>query len=519
MGGHFWLLMVRWFTLLLLISVQYSTASTVGYAESSITSYNFMAKSNNSTLYNVTLSNDPYEYPIYFVDLWGDRETMGKDYGILLGTQIVDCYNVFFDNLFKAAGVPRYLVPVLEKAIGLLLDWQWDDWLSIQVTPELMQELDGIEEGGNSIGIQGLKSLITRTITLANLPSDMEDLVYIFEDELNAWKASNGETAEPSNYVLLTMMQKALEKAPPGLQCSMFGVWGSRTLNGDLYSARNLDWASDLGLDQFKIVQVWHPYGAYEHSAIGYSIMYGVLAGMSSKGISVHEANLESNSETFRGFPWVLRLRYIMENSKNINEAWAWWDATNNTVGFNHMIASATDVPVTNHGALAIETMAGYDAFFLDNDPREAAALYYDSDIGKEIPVGFPLEEALWRTNHGYDPVIREHYMWRGTHALRWSEERYMFAYESFKYYENSNIQIDYHDAINITSILGDKGPTAFHCPDSADGSNIISVTFHPGGQEFWASWENGSGDNWRPAACNNYVHFDLSKWFTQSVN
>merc|ERR1712091_543084 len=142
-------------------------------------------------------------------------------------------------------------------------------------------------------------------------------------DEYSDWlNEHSGE--EPTDGVLLEIMEAVIAKAPSGLQCSMFGVWGSRTLNGDLYSARNLDWASNLGIDQYKCVQVWHPEGAYEHSAVGYVVVYGVLAGMSSKGISVHEANL----------------RYIMENSNDINDAWALWEATNNTIGFNHMVAS-----------------------------------------------------------------------------------------------------------------------------------------------------------------------------------
>jgi len=501
------------FVLFGLCSVVFAT-STVGYSQSTITSYNFMAKSNNSTLYNLTLSNDPYEYPIYFIDLWGNRTTMGYDYGVLLGNEVVDCYNIFFKNLL--ADVPRFLLPVVEKAIALVLDSQWDKFLSKQVTPEFMEELNGIQLGGEAIGIDNLGSIISQTITLANLPSDANDIKYIFMDEYSDWlNEHSGE--EPTDGVLLEIMEAVIAKAPSGLQCSMFGVWGSRTLNGDLYSARNLDWASNLGIDQYKCVQVWHPEGAYEHSAVGYVVVYGVLAGMSSKGISVHEANLESNQETFRGYPWLLRLRYIMENSNDINDAWALWEATNNTIGFNHMVASSKDA-ANGHGALALETMAGYTAYFLDDDPREAAAVYYDESLQQDVPVGFPMEEALWRTNHGYDPEIRKHYMWRGTHALNWSMERYMFAYQAFTYYQNENINIDHNAAINITSILGDKGETAYQCQDNTSGSNIISVTFHPGKQEFWASWENGFGDDWRPAACNNYVHFDLSQWFTQSV-
>lgn len=62
------------------------------------------------------------------------------------------------------------------------------------------------------------------------------------------------------------------------------------------------------------------------------------IIGISSSGLSVHEANLESNDTTFRGFPWVLRLRHIMTYAKNIPEAIELWKDTNNTVGFNHGI-------------------------------------------------------------------------------------------------------------------------------------------------------------------------------------
>jgi hypothetical protein len=92
---------------------------------------------------------------------------------------------------------------------------------------------------------------------------------------------------------------------------------------------------------------------------------------MSSQGLTVHEANLEENRITYDGivlappavdstafqgergsnrrhdapacgatlgFPWLLRLRYIMEKASNLSEAVALWKATNNTVGFNHMV-------------------------------------------------------------------------------------------------------------------------------------------------------------------------------------
>lgn len=103
--------------------------------------------------------------------------------------------------------------------------------------------------------------------------------------------------------------------------------------------------------------------------------------------------------------------------------------------------------------------------------------------------------------------------------AGQWSFERYMFAFQQFTYYEKEQILIGAAEAINTTAILGDKGHHAYQCENNTDGSNILSVTFHPIAQEIWASWENGTGSAWRPACCNNYVHFDLSQFFSQRPN
>ena len=73
-----------------------------------------------------------------------------------------------------------------------------------------------------------------------------------------------------------------------------------------------------------------------------------------------------------------------MEKADDSATAHALWVATNNTVGFNHMVASAPDAalyaafkPYLGPGvAVAMETMFNYTAFFTDNDPREANAIY-----------------------------------------------------------------------------------------------------------------------------------------------
>lgn len=50
--------------------------------------------------------------------------------------------------------------------------------------------------------------------------------------------------------------------------------------------------------------------GGHPSASLGFVGMYGPLAGMSSQGLTVHEANLEVDKNSLNGFPWALRLRY-----------------------------------------------------------------------------------------------------------------------------------------------------------------------------------------------------------------
>jgi hypothetical protein len=56
---------------------------------------------------------------------------------------------------------------------------------------------------------------------------------------------------------------------------------------GDLYSARNLDWLPDLGVNKYKLLTVHHPPGAVPHVTIGYAGIWGALAGMSAAGADI----------------------------------------------------------------------------------------------------------------------------------------------------------------------------------------------------------------------------------------
>ena len=260
--------------------------------------------------------------------------------------------------------------------------------------------------------------------------------------------------------------------------CDAYGVWGSRTEGGLLYSSRNLarlpaplplplcspppqlrqhacptpplplllapaqrqrdaslaaacprapscrqDYNSNTGINRHKIVIFFDiddpkyggkPQGGV-YASVGFAFGLGALAGMSQAGITTSEMNLDNDVVTFAGMPFPLRLRAILEQSTDLHSAMVVWNSTHNTNSFNFLIGSAADVARGQGGALALETIMGYTAVFPADSPVERAATYlcpnatscakWTNKIGV-VRIGAPLAEAVWRSNHGFNPRV-----------------------------------------------------------------------------------------------------------------
>lgn len=355
--------------------------------------------------------------------------------------------------------------PIAAEALGIFLDWQWNDYLSVQVPDDFKEELQGITAGARAAGElkHDVGKLTARGIVLANFPGTISNINLIIKEELSQMAKDNRKAPLSPSQIdwLMNLLKKRwagkfqgpflyeyqyrciysnIHECIVGLSCSMFGAWGSRTENGRLFSGRNLDWLADTGISMYKLITVHHPIKGYSHATIGWAGLWGAITGMSSKGITVHEANLESNDVTFLGFPWITRLRYIMANAANLEEATSLWLSTNNTEGYNHGIGSASDGEF-----ICLETMKGNTAIFHDNDSREQDLVVDGQQIGQAR------EEAVFRTNHGYDPYTISHYMWNDTAAYQDSITRYMAFPEAFDSYQAAGKAITYVEAVNIT--------------------------------------------------------------------
>eukprot|EP01006_Ploeotia_vitrea_P019758 TRINITY_DN51993_c0_g1_i1.p1 TRINITY_DN51993_c0_g1~~TRINITY_DN51993_c0_g1_i1.p1 ORF type:complete len:501 (+),score=37.44 TRINITY_DN51993_c0_g1_i1:24-1526(+) len=440
---------------------------------------------NQTNLYSI--QSPGYTSPYLLINVTGDsRHEMGYGWGFLLATHIVGAYDTLMDHIFSSQQQ--------RDLMEAFLDAEWNLYLHDQLPVEYQEELSGVGDGTKAAGHASAFEYVKRGLVLSSFPGNVKkNINWLLKNEFahNKTKIDRKKLAQ-----LLPIVHKMRMDG----RCSHYGVWGNRTSTGRLFSGRNLDWNGDTGLARYKLISVFHPPGKFSHAAIGYCGTYGALTGMSAKGITVHEAGDDNTRETFEGFPWLIRLRWVMENAETMDEAVSLWNSTNNTLGINHGIGSAKDRLYT-----AMETCAGYNAFFQDNDPREAASKY-----------GAPMPQAVWRTNHAYDPTFLKTAMYK--HPSDDSENRYMLLHDTLALYEASSTPIDILQAVNLSAVVGDKGgssiPSLMSCEHAAGGENIISVAFDPENQMMWLANEDGIGKKHSPACCNVYLQFDMAPWF-----
>ncbi|EGG14458.1 hypothetical protein DFA_12230 [Cavenderia fasciculata] len=497
--------MLFYYTILLTVlavmsSLSISNAATPSFKIDYNPQLSLVKQYNGSQLY--TMISTGYADPIMVANLTGSHYEMGFSLGVFLANEAYENYLSLFKTL-----VPNFLE---NDALEVFLDWQWDDYLSKQFPQEFSDEINGFNDGAVHSGFTQMGKAITRCIVLSSFPGDAgQNIEYLLINELK------------SEAFLEYIEKKGVphgKLSPDSMQCSHFSVWGDRTVQGEMYNGRNLDWIIDTGIAKHKLLTFFHPTtGGNSHVAVGFAGLFGAITGISSKGIFVAESDNDSDLVTFDGMSWAHRLRYVMQYANNIEDALNIWKATNNTMGMNHMLSSAFEVDTVEHPAYALETMKGYTAFFPDNDTLESAYIYVDPNTGDKTQMGYPIPQAVYRTNHGYDPLIRK-YQYQLPGPGDDTMIRYMLLYNAFEYYQSASIAIDELAAINITSTLGAKGNEGdfFDCSNANTGMNVISAAFHAANSTMYVAFEEGTGNTRICACCGTYVQVDLSLFFGQ---
>ena len=246
--------------------------------------------------------------------LKGNHFEIGRAYAGLLANETSETYHTFLNDVFTATE---------QLELITFLDFCWSQFLIKHTPQEYLDELKGMASVSVAEGITPPQTVSQFFYTVANMPADPQNIVSMLEEELEPaswpWWLKDG----------IDEIIRNLLKLPWG--CDAYGVWGDRTVDGRLYSSRNLDWKSNTGIDKHKLITIINEDSSHAHAAIGYAVGLGALAGMSSKGITVSEMNLDNNEVTFNGLAFPLRLRMIMGKSENLQQAMTLWNATNNT--------------------------------------------------------------------------------------------------------------------------------------------------------------------------------------------
>jgi hypothetical protein len=493
---------------------------TVPVTIADVSGFEFLAAANASSLYafNQSDASVGYEHAPLLVKLVGSRHQIGYDYAALLGAQTSSTYNTFLGAL---TGNDTVAIAKLAKFI----DYLWDSYYVDHIPKGFMTELEGMQTWcSDHAALCGSYETAPHVVSrrfygLANMPADAPNIISALERELERGWPTWLRT-------LVNDVIKILEKFVH--TCDAYGVWGSRTQTGRLYTSRNLDYNANTGINKYKLLQIYDiaepgPNGAprMKYSAFGFTFGLGALAGQSQVGITTSEMNLDNSQTTFSGLPFPLRLRYVMEKAHNLETAMGVWNATNNTNSFNFLLGSAADV-----AAYALETEFNFTAQFPADSPVEAAATYdcgypphedptchkwvWNQTQGK-VRIGYPLPEAVWRTNHGMSPVIMK------TQEPLFNNTifRYRVLHNLFAGYEAAGLEIGDDDAVGIVATVGIKGEDYFTCTgQKLDGDNVLSVAYVPGEQRAFVAWEDGSGASWRPASCATYYHVNLTSWW-----
>jgi len=353
----------------------------------------------------------------------GTPRDMGRQQGVLLKEQIAAVVKGVTKDaaaLAKEAGIP-------EGALEPALDTIWGH-LSANVPADLQEEIAGVAEGA---GI---------------------------------------------DVKVLQHMCAAVEAGEIMRTCSSFCAWGKATAGGKMYQIRNLDYSTDIGLQDNCILLVAKPQGKFKFVAPSYAGFVGCVSGINEKGIALGEigAGASEAERNFGGMPMPIMLRQILETCDNAQRAADIVKSASRTAGFNYIFGDPDHQTVR-----ACETSSKYFAVYTDNDPAEKAA-----------EGNMAMENAVMRA----DGVADAKRIAEAKHQNLAQDDRYQKMGQMIK---AAYGKINADEAIKISQAVAMTG-------------NLHCVVYNNSDREIWVANAIGA----KRAADSPYLHFKLADLF-----
>jgi len=482
----------------------------MGYPCVEITSRETVRESGNGRL--EMLHSPLGELPVLHVA--GTPEEMGRQHGALLGDKVALLIERF-KRFFMVPGGPDDLgLALLRNAWARLRPYVPDAYLA-----EMAAVVQGAREAGHD--------LCEDAIAVATATTNFD--LYQIDRRLT-------ELAPPEVKGLLETQEI---KKMPRMSCTMLAAWGTRTVDGKMFSHRNLDWHAQTGIHDERLITVCRPEDGIPFVTVGYTGIIGALAGLSARGITVAEIGAFSAREELDGMPWTLTARRVLETTGSLEEAVALSENAKHTLGYNFMLSDGDPehfgTDAFRPRAAALETNFECCEVFHENDAKERDAAWADAD-GETHAYGLPLREAIVRADTAFG---------KSTRALQTCDngpaEGGQDGNPNVEGTSYVNCHKPMHDMLEayrtgseyVYPIRGTKviekaeprriGPeemraiagTVAHNTEKLDEDdwNVMSVVYAPTDLELWVAYEScDEKGHWRNAPDTGYWHLSLAE-------
>lgn len=254
--------------------------------------------------------------------------------------------------------------------------------------------------------------------------------------------------------------------------CTNFAAFGSASIDGKLWHARNFDLGGNGVLDRYRVVYIVEPTDKIPFVAIAWSDYYpaGVHTAMNAKGLSLGYMHSEASGESIMDAPnlWIL-FRKVMENASTIDEALAILKAGPRKGTANLLLADgkAPDAVVVEMTSNAIAIRRAEKSMIYSTNHFVSPEMFYAENKNPNSFARYKRLEELGRQHYGkFDlkqtvAVLRDRY--------------------------------DVH--VKRETLSGDIIATP---------SNVLSVVFHPSDLTFWVA------KGLAPASYSEFVGFSL---------
>ena len=263
----------------------------------------------NGNKYLIGDSSDPKGNYLFIANVKGTPYQMGKAYGQLMQKEISETITLFYGYY------GGQLEQILQKKLPLFL----------------AKSLTG--------GVEGL----LRKILDLNIQITKRYTNSRYYQEIKGIGDGTGSKKLAQEVKRLNMFPELIKAA-----CTVAGVWGKASANGQTLHLRALDWDSKNPISKNPTLVVYHPSDPklHNHANFGWAGFIGSMTGVSeflSLGEKVWLPPKYSVKMTRYGNPWTYVFRDVLYDAKNIKQALAILSNTHRTCAIHIGLASATD--------------------------------------------------------------------------------------------------------------------------------------------------------------------------------